>query len=311
MTIHMDKEHINQLHRSEEKFQVLFENSPIGMAMISHQTGDFLEVNQSLLDSIGYSKEEFLSLSFWDITPPEYESQEAQQIEDLNNTGRFGPNEKEYIRKDGTRFPIRLSGFKMIDIDGQEVVWGLIQDISERKILEEELRFMATHDPLTNLANRRLFSERLEMSHDFCYREDKNFGILVLDIDKFKSINDCFGHIGGDEVLKTFSERLKMIVHRRTDTVARSGGDEFMILLSLVNCREDIQRMAERIMEAISKPFIVKDQSIQVTVSIGASMFPVDSTDVDELIKMADNACYKVKKIGGDGIAFCDDCKAL
>lgn len=304
MVIHMERDKIKQLIRSEEKFQVLFENSPIGMAMVSHKTGDFLEVNESLLESMGYTKAEFLKLTFWDITPPEYASQEQRQIDDLNKIGCFGPNEKEYIRKDGSRFSIRLSGFKMIDVDGEEVVWGLIQDISERKMFEEELQFIATHDPLTNLANRRLFSDRLELSHEFCYRENKNFGILVLDIDKFKSINDCFGHIGGDEVLKTFSKRLSMVVHRRTDTVSRSGGDEFMILLSLVNSKEDIQRMAEKIMAEINKPFIVNGESISVSVSIGASMFPADSADIGALIKLADNAAYKVKKSGGRGIAF-------
>lgn len=104
--------------------------------MIEHKTGKFLEVNQSLLNSLNYSKEEFLSLSFYDITPNEYEEQEKQQIKDLESTGKFGPNEKEYIKKDGTRYPIIISGFSFTDSNNKKVVWGIIEDITEKKQYE-------------------------------------------------------------------------------------------------------------------------------------------------------------------------------
>jgi PAS domain S-box-containing protein/putative nucleotidyltransferase with HDIG domain len=127
-----------KLIRSEEKFNKLFEYSPVGMAMIKHETGEFIEVNQALLQWTGYTKEEFLNLSFWDITPPEYQDQEQQQMVDLESNGRFGPNEKEYIRKDGSKFPIRLKGFMIEDVDGTKLVWGIIEDISNeyRRIFE-------------------------------------------------------------------------------------------------------------------------------------------------------------------------------
>ncbi len=115
---------------------MLFEQSPIGMALVDHEIGDFLEVNDSTLKAIGYSKDEFINLNYWDITPKEYEAQELQQIEDLNNTGFFGPNTKEYIRKDGSRYPISISGAVFTDTNGKNVVWGIIEDISERKQAE-------------------------------------------------------------------------------------------------------------------------------------------------------------------------------
>ncbi len=121
-----------KLSRSDEKFKWLFELSPVGMALINHQTGEFIEVNQSLLTTTGYTKEEFLKLSFWDITPHEYREQELQQMKDLESKGRFGPNEKEYIRKDGSRFPVRISGFSFDDVDGTKLVWGIIEDISSQ-----------------------------------------------------------------------------------------------------------------------------------------------------------------------------------
>ncbi len=129
-------ENITNIEPSDEKFKILFELSALGMAMIEQETGKFLEVNQSLLNSLNYSKEEFLSLSFYDITPNEYEEQEKQQIKDLNAIGKFGPNEKEYIKKDGTRYPIIISGFSFTNSDNKKVVWGIIEDITEKKQYE-------------------------------------------------------------------------------------------------------------------------------------------------------------------------------
>jgi len=119
-----------KLRKSEERFQFLFKYSPIGMAMVDHSTGDFVEVNDALLNYTQYTKDEFLKLTFWDITPPEYAPQEQEQIETLNKTGSFGPNLKEYIRKDGTRFPISIRGFILMDVDGRKLVWGIIEDLS-------------------------------------------------------------------------------------------------------------------------------------------------------------------------------------
>ena len=122
-----------KLQRAEDKFIFLFENSPIGMAMVDYVTGEFIEVNPTLLAYTGYTKAEFLKLSFWDITPAEYDAQEKQQLEDLRHSGHFGPNEKEYIRKDGSRFPISISGFSLDNVDGRKVVWGIIEDITATK----------------------------------------------------------------------------------------------------------------------------------------------------------------------------------
>lgn len=131
-----ERKKIDDAFRQEQdKFHRLFEFSPIGMALVDNETGQFLEVNHRVLEETGYSKDEFLKLSFWEITPIEYQDQEAQQLRDLQEKGCFGPNEKEYIRKDGTRYPILISGFKFTDVNGKEVVWGFIDDISKRKEL--------------------------------------------------------------------------------------------------------------------------------------------------------------------------------
>lgn len=121
----------HKLRRPEDRFITLFAHAPIGMALVDHSSGNFIDVNEALLNYTQYTKEEFLKLSFWDITPREYDSQEQEQIATLNRTGSFGPNYKEYIRKDGTRFPISIRGFMLTDVDGRKLVWGIIEDLSK------------------------------------------------------------------------------------------------------------------------------------------------------------------------------------
>lgn len=148
----------NERVLAKNKFQMLFEQSPVGFALVLHETGEFLEVNNAILESTGYSKEEFLQLSYWDLTPKEYEAQEIQQLETLNKTGRFGPNFKEYIRKDGSRYPISISGALFVDVDGRNVVWGIIEDLSERR--ESELIIKKQNEELRqlNAAKDKFFS---------------------------------------------------------------------------------------------------------------------------------------------------------
>jgi two-component system sensor histidine kinase/response regulator len=143
---------------AQNKFRMLFEQSPVGMALVLHETGEFLEVNNSVLESTGYTKEEFLNLSYWEITPREYEEQEIKQLQTLNETGRFGPNFKEYIRKDGSRYPLSISGALFVDVDGRKVVWGIIEDLSERR--DRELIIKKQNEELLKLngAKDKFFS---------------------------------------------------------------------------------------------------------------------------------------------------------
>ena len=150
--------HDNEKVLAQNKFRMLFEQSPVGMALVLHETGEFLEVNNSVLESTGYSKEEFLNLSYWDLTPREYEQQEIEQLATLNETGYFGPNFKEYIRKDGSRYPLSISGALFVDVDGRKVVWGIIEDLSDRR--EQELIIKNQNEELLrlNAAKDKFFS---------------------------------------------------------------------------------------------------------------------------------------------------------
>jgi PAS domain S-box-containing protein len=150
--------HDNEKVLAQNKFRMLFEQSPVGMALVLHETGEFLEVNYSVLESTGYTKEEFLDLSYWDLTPREYEQQEIEQLATLNETGYFGPNFKEYIRKDGSRYPLSISGALFVDVDGRKVVWGIIEDLSDRR--DRELIIKNQNEELLrlNAAKDKFFS---------------------------------------------------------------------------------------------------------------------------------------------------------
>ena len=284
-----------KLLRAENKFSTLFQLSPIGMAIVDGETGDFLEVNDAILKSAGYTRDEFINLSYWDITPKEYEAQELQQLKELEEIGHFGPNQKEYIRKDGTRYPISISGVALIDIDDRKIVLGIIEDISERKAHEKELEHLALYDPLTNLPNRRLLSERLHQAMAQCNRDKNILAVLILDLDKFKPINDELGHSIGDELLIETAQRIKGVVHRETDTVARLGGDEFIILLPLITKKQDASQIAEKICGTLAKSFCIEGNRINISSSIGVAIFPEHGNDERTLMANADKALYQVK----------------
>lgn len=129
-----------QLHISADRLQKLFELSPIGITLNDFDSGQFLQVNDALIAPSGYSKQEFIGLSYWDLTPKKYEAQEAQQLESMETTGRYGPYEKEYIRKDGTRYPVQLNGTVVHDLQGKRLIWSMVEDISLRKTQEQSIR---------------------------------------------------------------------------------------------------------------------------------------------------------------------------
>jgi diguanylate cyclase (GGDEF)-like protein len=168
----------------------------------------------------------------------------------------------------------------------------------ERKRTEERLTYLAQYDHLTGLVNRSLFRDRLVQAMARSKRMHQPIGLMLLDLDRFKAVNDTFGHDIGDELLKGVSERLKACV-REVDTVARMGGDEFTIVLEGVSSDENILVVAKRITESIATTFELQGHHISVGVSIGITIYPQDDHPIDELLKHADTAMYRAKKQGG------------
>ncbi len=172
-----------------------------------------------------------------------------------------------------------------------------IRDVSERKQMEETVKWLAFHDGLTGLPNRRLFIDRLAMALEHVRRNRGKLSVLILDLDKFKLINDTLGHPVGDSLLRAVGERLTIIL-RKEDTVARIGGDEFMLLLPEINSENDVVIFAERILQAFQQPFQADGHELHVTTSIGFAIYPDDGADADTLIKNADIALFVAKEQG-------------
>ncbi len=173
----------------------------------------------------------------------------------------------------------------------------------ERKRAEERLSYLAQHDPLTGLANRGLFCDRLQQALARTKRVNQLVGVMLLDLDHFKTVNDTLGHECGDRVLQETAARLLKCV-REVDTVCRIGGDEFTVLVEGVAREQDLSAVARRILEAMSRPFDLDAQEITVGVSIGVTAFPLDNQAMDDLLKHADAAMYRAKERGGQCYHF-------
>jgi diguanylate cyclase (GGDEF)-like protein len=192
------------------------------------------------------------------------------------------------VRLDGGKIDIELAAvpFRM---RGKHDVLLVARDISERKKAEQKIQYLAYHDTLTGLGNRLLFKERLEHTISLAERSRKKLAILFIDLNRFKRINDTSGHFIGDQILKECAQRLIACL-RESDTVARSGGDEFLVLIESASHSLDIPHVARKILSALRFPFNAGGKSFSIDASIGISSFPADGTDAETLIKHADTA---------------------
>jgi diguanylate cyclase (GGDEF)-like protein/PAS domain S-box-containing protein len=197
-------------------------------------------------------------------------------------------------KRTGETFPLEIM---TVSLKGSEGVVVVIRDITERKQTEEKIRQMAYHDSLTGLPNRKLFSDRLNIAIVQAQRNQKKVGIAMLDLDHFKDVNDTLGHDIGDLTLKAMAERLHATL-RKGDTIARFGGDEFVLILPDLETIEDAIQVVQKIVDSFCKPFLMDTHQLVVTTSIGIAVYPDDGTDDDILLRNADIAMYQAKQAG-------------
>ena len=208
------------------------------------------------------------------------------------------------IRPDGSTRWVHDRAFPVRDASGAIYrIAGIAEDITERKEAEEQLLQLAHYDVLTSLPNRVLFYDRLKQALAQAKRNQWITGVMFIDLDRFKNVNDTLGHVTGDKLLQQVSGRLTRAV-RTGDTVGRLGGDEFAVVLSNLSSTQDASLVAQKIMAAFNEPFQLDGSEIYITVSIGITLYPNDSTDQDTLIKNADSAMYRAKDVGRNGYQF-------
>ncbi|WP_320150875.1 CHASE domain-containing protein [uncultured Tolumonas sp.] len=213
---------------------------------------------------------------------------------EINRTGRW---EGELVnrRKDGRLLPELLSISRVLDKNGNVAHYvGMFLDISERREAEKRIQHLAHHDYLTDLPNRSLLVERATNALALAHRHQRRMAILFIDLDRFKPINDEYGHDAGDTVLKTIAKRLLQMV-RESDTVCRQGGDEFVILIPEFTDTESLERLAIKLRDEIQKPCTIKNYQLSVSASIGIATYPENGDTVDDIIQSADTAMYRAK----------------
>ncbi len=182
---------------------------------------------------------------------------------------------------------------------------GLEEEINKRTLIEDRLRYLANHDELTGLPNRRELMNQFTKEINRADRSGKHIIVLMIDLDGFKQVNDTLGHEAGDYTLTEVADRLNTLI-RKYDTFARIGGDEFVILISEVEADFDLNEKVERIIACVSKPMFFESNPIAISASIGVAKFPINGKDINELLSHADSAMYCAKKAGGNQTSFYD-----
>lgn len=307
-------EHSEQLHR------FLVENSPDLIYTLDH-SGRFTFINGRVETLLGYSRDELIGNPYCTIVHDDDVEKARYAFTERRRDSRATANlevrlkcrNNNYLHFENNLIVSMLTATGIYaDPLGCEVqaqhgylgTYGVARDITERKIAEETIAFQAFHDHLTHLPNLRLFKDRLEMAIIHVKRHGGMVGIMFIDLDRFKLVNDTYGHAAGDELLKSVALRLRLCM-RAGDTLARKGGDEFTVLLPDMTKAEDATLIAEKILSELRLPFKVAGQDeVHISASIGIAVLPRDGENVDILLKNADIAMYKVKANGKNGFKY-------
>ncbi|WP_392538672.1 PAS domain S-box protein [Legionella sp. 227] len=294
----------HMLRESEALFRSIIDNAPIGMA-IQSLDGQFLQVNRALCELTGYKKEALEKLSLDDIVYPDDLVNESNPIQRLiEGKDRYYQIEKR-IRNNGSFAWVEITRSILRNTHTGAPLYFIVQveDINEQILNREKIRYLAYHDILTGLPNRQLLYEQLIKTLALAKRYERIFAILFIDLDKFKNINDTFGHDVGDNLLKEVTSRLNKSF-RASDLLARTGGDEFILVLTEIKAPQDAGIVAEKTLKIIRKPIIICNQSMQIGASIGIVTYPKHGHDITELMKKADSAMYTAKYAGGNQYHF-------
>lgn len=293
---------ITDLRKANEitkKHQLLFDNAQ-DVIFYADVDGNIMEANMSAVLKYEYCLSELTKLNIQDLMHPSTSDLFEGQMNKADKNGITF--ECIHVKKDGTSFPVEIS-VKSVLIDENILRIHIVRDISERKIEEEKIIYLANYDSLTDIPNRNHLMNHLNLTLKHADRRNFKFAVMLFDIDNFKKINDTYGHSVGDFALKQTAHIIENTI-RQADFIARLGGDEFVIVQPYINSPENCTVLIKRIMENLKSPLKLGDIEININLSIGVSIYPDDSTDIQTLLHFADKAMYASKQVPGGSFEF-------
>ena len=302
-----DKTHseinINHKRESEEKFKSLFYSLPEAVVYVDDK-GKIIDINPKFTELFGYTLEEIKGKDIDEgFLHPDYLIEEGRKLTEKSLKEPYVSHETVRKRKDGKLIHVSVSASPVKVGNKVKGVLIIYQDVSERKKIEEDIKYKATHDSLTGLANRSLLKYMFDVESARAKRSKKKIALLLIDLYNFKDINDRFGHDVGDIILKGVSKKFTSIF-RKSDIIFRIGGDEFVILLTDIKKNGDLNRIVLRIVDSFRKPIKCENMEFEVGVNIGVAIFPDDGEDLNVLLKKADIAMYTAKEVGPNYVRY-------
>lgn len=293
-----------ELEKREAYFRAVMQQSRECMLLTS-QTGQILDYNDAAIHLLGYRESSIKSMNLKNIDHKF--NQEVLIDWSQNALGKVSTFETRYVRHNGTMVPVEVCA-SMITLENIPRYLVSVRDITQRIKDQEQVKYLAYYDALTNLPNRRLLHDRLENAIAVAREHRHIGGVLFIDLDRFRTINDSMGHHAGDQLLIEVSKRINTLISKG-DTASRLGGDEFVLLLpDICHDMQDAQAMvshlAEQLLGTLSTVFVIQNVELYVSASIGISLFPLDQSDGMRILQQADTAMYKAKESGRSGFHF-------
>ncbi len=299
------KEAEEALRESETKFRTLFESASDAIFLMDQNI--FIDCNKKTLEMFGCTREQIIGHPpdpFFPEVQPDGKKSVEEARERMNAAVEGQPQFFEWTprRYDGTLFDAEVS-LNAFRIAGKQYIQAIVRDITERKRAEDKIQYLATHDVLTDLPNRLMFSQLLNHAIQAAQRYKRELAVFFIDLDRFKIINDTLGHEAGDLLLQEMATQLRQAL-RAVDVIARLGGDEFVILIEEVGDLSKIATVAKNVLSTAMKPMTIMGEECRVTASIGISIYPKDGMDEQTLMKNADIAMYFAKEEGKNNYQF-------